>query len=74
MHIDFNPSSGAEIKKRGPAIVVSSHGYSLSTGFVAVCPITSAERQLFIFEQESNEKCVNLIKEWRRENEKKLWC
>ena len=48
IYIDFNPSSGIEIQKRRPAVVVSSYEYSLSTGYVAVCPITSSNRSLFI--------------------------
>lgn len=39
--INFDPSSGREIKKKRPAIVVSTDNYSVVTGFVAVCPITS---------------------------------
>ena len=46
--IDFNPSLGIEIQKRRPAVVVSSHEYSLSTGYVAVCPITNTKRELYI--------------------------
>ncbi len=44
--IDFEPSAGKEIRKRRPAVVVSSDNYSKQTGFVAVCPITHGQRRL----------------------------
>lgn len=44
--IDFNPSAGREIRKRRPAIVVSSTEYNTFTGFVAVCPITNGAKNL----------------------------
>ena len=44
--IDFEPSAGREIRKRRPAVVVSSDNYSKQTGFVAVCPITHGQRHL----------------------------
>jgi len=44
--IDFSPSSGKEINKRRPAVVVSSQKYSTITGFVAVCPITHGANHL----------------------------
>ena len=40
--LDFNPSSGAEIRKRRPAVVISNNKYSSLTGLVVVCPITHA--------------------------------
>lgn len=46
--INFDPSAGREIQKKRPAIVVSTKNYSLVSGFVAVCPITSTERSHFI--------------------------
>lgn len=42
--IDFDPSLGHEIKKRRPAVVISSTPYNRSTDFVIVCPITSTVR------------------------------
>jgi mRNA interferase MazF len=42
--VDFNPTRGREIKKRRPALVVSSDAYNKTTGFVVVCPITSTIR------------------------------
>ncbi|MHC5227157.1 type II toxin-antitoxin system PemK/MazF family toxin [Enterococcus sp. LJL99] len=48
IQINFNPSAGREIQKRRPAIVISSHYYNGSTGFVAVCPITSTNKANFI--------------------------
>lgn len=44
--IDFEPSAGREIRKRRPAVVVSSDNYSKQTGFVAVCPITHGQKRL----------------------------
>ena len=37
--IDFNPSSGSEIRKRRPALVISNSRYSALTGLAVVCPI-----------------------------------
>ncbi|AQP53788.1 PemK family transcriptional regulator [Vagococcus penaei] len=42
--IDFDPSTGVEIKKRRPALVVSNYDFNLSTKFAIVCPITSTEK------------------------------
>lgn len=44
--IDFNPQRGREIKKRRPAIILSSNEYNKTTGFVIVSPITSTIRNL----------------------------
>lgn len=41
--IDFDPSIGQEIKKRRPAVVLSSQGYSKVTVLVVVAPITHAQ-------------------------------
>lgn len=38
--LDFDPSSGKEINKRRPALVISSIGYNKLTKLVFVCPIT----------------------------------
>lgn len=42
--INFDPSSGKEIQKRRPALVLSSDSFNESTGFCIVCPITSTNR------------------------------
>ena len=42
--INFNPSAGREIKKKRPALVISSSVYNASTGFIQVCPITSTDK------------------------------
>lgn len=42
--IDFDPSRGHEIRKRRPALVVSSNEYNRATHFVIVSPITSVIR------------------------------
>ncbi|TVP90414.1 MAG: type II toxin-antitoxin system PemK/MazF family toxin [Alkalibacterium sp.] len=42
--INFNPSAGREIRKKRPALVISSDAYNASTGFIQVCPITSTDR------------------------------
>ncbi|WP_251898907.1 type II toxin-antitoxin system PemK/MazF family toxin [Lactiplantibacillus paraplantarum] len=44
--IDFDPQRGREIKKRRPAVVLSSNLYTQNTGFVIVSPITSTMRDL----------------------------
>ncbi|MFD1125240.1 type II toxin-antitoxin system PemK/MazF family toxin [Lentilactobacillus raoultii] len=49
VYLNFNPSVGREIKKRRPAIVVSSDSFNLRTGFVTICPITSTVRDLPFF-------------------------
>ena len=41
--IDFNPSSGSELQKRRPALVISNSWYSALTGLAVVCPITHAQ-------------------------------
>lgn len=41
--IDFKPSVGKEIRGRHPALVLSSHEYSILTGLTMVMPITHAE-------------------------------
>jgi len=46
VYIDFDPSTGKEIAKRRPAVVVSNQLYSEKTGFVAVCPITNGAKNL----------------------------
>lgn len=49
VYINFDPSIGREIKKRRPAIVVSSDAFNLRTGFITICPITSTIRDLPFF-------------------------
>lgn len=39
--IDFPPSSGQEIQKRRPGLVISRHQFNRSTNFAVICPITS---------------------------------
>ncbi|PRY75077.1 type II toxin-antitoxin system PemK/MazF family toxin [Alkalibacterium olivapovliticus] len=39
--IDFDPSTGKEIQKRRPGLVVSSYSFNQSTHFAVICPITS---------------------------------
>ena len=46
VYIDFDPSTGMEIAKRRPAVVVSNRLYSQKTGFAAVCPITNGAKHL----------------------------
>lgn len=43
--IDFEPSRGAEIKKRRPAIVVSRDEYNKATRYCIVCPVTSNKKR-----------------------------
>jgi len=42
--INFDPQRGREIKKRRPALIISSDLYNQKTGFVIVAPITSTIR------------------------------
>lgn len=44
--LNFDPSTGKEIQKRRPAVVVSRQAYSRITGLVAVCPITSSNNNV----------------------------
>lgn len=44
--IDFDPQRGREIKKRRPALVLSSDIYNKRTHFVIVSPITSTIRNI----------------------------
>lgn len=46
--INFDPSIGKEIKKRRPALVLSTKQYNGTTGMIAICPITSTQRYGFI--------------------------
>ncbi len=42
--LDFDPTSGTEIMKRRPALVLSKKIFNERTGFVVVAPITSTKR------------------------------
>lgn len=42
--LDFDPSSGNEIMKRRPALVLSKKIFNEHTGFAIVVPITSTKR------------------------------
>ena len=44
--IDFDPSVGREIKKRRPAVVLSSYHYTAMTNLVLVSPITKGAKKL----------------------------
>lgn len=44
--IDFDPSSGHEINKRRPALVISKYQFNLATNFAVVCPITTTIKEL----------------------------
>ena len=41
---DFDPTVGREQAGRRPALVISPAAFTLNTGFVLVCPITSRVR------------------------------
>ena len=43
--LDFDPSSGNEIMKRRPALVLSKKIFNAHTGFAVVAPITSTKRE-----------------------------
>lgn len=42
--LDFDPSSGTEIRKRRPAVIVSNDTFNAWCRTRIVCPITSTER------------------------------
>jgi len=44
--IDFDPTRGHEIKKRRPALVISSNEYNTATNFIIVSPITHTIRSI----------------------------
>lgn len=44
--INFDPQRGREIKKRRPALILSSNLYTQNTGVVIVSPLTSTIRDL----------------------------
>ncbi|GLB46040.1 transcriptional regulator [Philodulcilactobacillus myokoensis] len=46
--INFDPSSGHEIRKRRPALVISNSKYSKLTDLVFVCPITHTEHNYLV--------------------------
>lgn len=62
--IDFDPSKGYEIKKRRPALVMSSNDYNRSTNLVIVCPITTTkkDRPFFIPITSDNLRGSNISK------------
>jgi mRNA interferase MazF/mRNA interferase ChpB len=43
--LDFDPSTGSEIMKRRPALVLSRKIFNGHTGFAMVAPITNTERK-----------------------------
>lgn len=43
--IDFDPARGHEIKKRRPAVIISSSKYNQATNYCIVCPITSGKNR-----------------------------
>jgi len=42
--LNFDPSSGSEIMKNRPALVISRKNFNQHTGFAIVAPITSTKR------------------------------
>lgn len=45
--INFDPSSGKEIQKRRPAVVVSNSTFNATTVFRILCPITHTKGRLY---------------------------
>lgn len=43
--IDFDPAKGHEMKKRRPAVIVSSSKYNRATNYCIVCPITNGKKR-----------------------------
>ncbi|ELA94237.1 type II toxin-antitoxin system PemK/MazF family toxin [Enterococcus faecium] len=44
--IDFDPSTGKEIQKRRPGLVVSRYEFNRKTMFAVICPIASTIKKL----------------------------
>lgn len=44
--IDFDPSTGKEIQKRRPGLVVSRYDFNRTTRFAVICPITSTIKDM----------------------------
>lgn len=44
--IDFGPSSGQEIQKRRPGLVVSRYDFNRKTRFAVICPISSITKDI----------------------------
>lgn len=44
--INFNPSTGKEIQKRRPGLVVSRYDFNRTTRFAVICPITSTIKDM----------------------------
>jgi len=65
--LSFDPSSGKEIIKRRPALVVSRSAFNKHTGFVIVAPITSTVRgnALEVELEETSTKGVILVHQLR---------
>ena len=47
VYINFDPSSGREIRKRRPAVVISNSLFNETTAFRILCPITHTEVRLY---------------------------
>ena len=65
--LSFDPSSGKEIIKRRPALVISRSAFNKHTGFVIVAPITSTVRgnALEVELEETSTKGVILVHQLR---------
>ena len=46
VEINLDPQEGSEIRKRRPAVVVSSWNFNLSQNVAVVCPITRTVRRI----------------------------
>ncbi|WP_086315437.1 MazF family toxin-antitoxin system, toxin component [Enterococcus sp. 7F3_DIV0205] len=44
--INFDPSSGKEIQKRRPGLVVSRYDFNRKTKFAVICPITTTVKEI----------------------------
>lgn len=62
VNLNFDPSKGHEIKKRRPALIMSSDDYNRTTNLVIVCPITSTEKEHPFFIPIESEKINNIKK------------
>ena len=59
VHLDWSPALGHEMKGPHYALVLSQNAYNISTGLVAVSPITSKVGKLSSFEFEVRAGRVN---------------
>ena len=60
--VNFDPSSGNEIKKRRPGLVVSRYEFNRSTLFAVICPITSTIKKHLLLDIRCRKKWLSQVK------------